>query len=773
MKIVTVFVDLSGVITSYALWLDGTLFLNTSSSERLSVVEGLSPWSQHVLRLEACTAQGCGKGPLTEVHTLEMAPEGPILLELTNHSSRSVRVRWTAPTRPNGNITYTLFYKNKDHVGDGVVDGNAVVGSWLTVSDLEPYSNYNFWIKGCNSQGCVQSLPFNTTTPPAAPDGLAPPQLVSATSSSLNLSWSAPERSNGPGPLQYGLQMRTSLQASVLKLLENASDTFSFHVDDLKPYKDYVFRITVSHLYGQTNGPWTTFQTAEDKPGTVNLPTVQGLYPRSAVLTWATPLEPNGIIMNYTLYLYTSFDITVHGNSTSYTFHGLLPYTNYRIQVKACTVVGCNISGISSSFRTLPAPAEGVPAPHVVSTTPTSVLLSWGAPKRRNGPLERWTIERSIVGTNQISTVVHLSPNPPPLSFLDSSSALSPWTRYQYRLVLQNQAGRATGPWVNMTTRPSRPAGLTPPRVSVLGPELLQVSWLPPLIPNGEIHRYEIRLQDLRIVHDTNNASDYNITVTELIPFTHYNVSVLACSTGGGVVGGCTESLPTLATTLPTVPQGLAPLNIVPVTESFLAISWQPPKRPNGPNIRYTLLRRKTLQPLGLPTNPTQGEAPHSSTEDLHHWFHVYSGTKLFYQDKGLSRFTQYQYQLWVYNDVGNSSGAIFTATTMAGIPRYPPSLSAFPINHTTIYINWTQPSLQNLQGEVESYFVEVNSKGFSEMYIFPANITSAVINDLWPSTMYSVSLHVSNGAHNTTKAMVNTTTEDGGTVCGNGDSVY
>lgn len=32
-----------------------------------------------------------------------------------------------------------------------------------------------------------------------------------------------------------------------------------------------------------------------------------------------------------------------------------------------------------------------------------------------------------------------------------------------------------TGPWVNVTTRPSRPAGLSPPKVKVLGPESLQV----------------------------------------------------------------------------------------------------------------------------------------------------------------------------------------------------------------------------------------------------------------------------------------------------------
>lgn len=42
-----------------------------------------------------------------------MAPEGPILLELTNHSSRSLRARWTAPPKPNGNLSYTLYYKSR------------------------------------------------------------------------------------------------------------------------------------------------------------------------------------------------------------------------------------------------------------------------------------------------------------------------------------------------------------------------------------------------------------------------------------------------------------------------------------------------------------------------------------------------------------------------------------------------------------------------------------------------------------------------------------
>lgn len=51
--------------------------------------------------------------------------------------------------------------------GDGALDGSAAAGSWLTVTDLQPYTNYSFWIRGCNSQGCLTSPQISVTTPPA------------------------------------------------------------------------------------------------------------------------------------------------------------------------------------------------------------------------------------------------------------------------------------------------------------------------------------------------------------------------------------------------------------------------------------------------------------------------------------------------------------------------------------------------------------------------------------------------------------------------------
>ncbi|CAL8351742.1 unnamed protein product [Merluccius merluccius] len=742
----------NGIITSYGVWLDGELLLNSSSSQSSFVVEGLSPWSLHTLRLQACTVQGCGRGPTVEMRTQETPPVGAVLLDMTNQSSRALRARWTRPARPNGNLSYTLHFQSKD--GEGVLSGGSDAGSWLTVSDLRPHTSYTFWVTACNTLGCVESPARNLTTLPAAPDGLSAPRLADSSATSLNVSWSPPAHTNAPGPLLYGLRMKSAPQAQEVSLLENTADVLSYSLGGLSPFTSYYFRLLASHTYGHISSPWASLRTAQGRPGPVATPLVVALHSRNVTVSWLPPSQPNGLITNYTIYLYSR-------NTTSFTFSHLRPYHMYTLQVEACTSAGCSSSDVSPPIRTPPAPPEGVPAPQLYSLTPTSVLLSWGELGRPNGPLEGWLIERRVAGTSQLSTVGQLPASAAPLSYLDFSSALSPWTSYQYRLVAHSQAGRTAGPWANVTTKPSRPAGLSPPRVTVLGPESLQVTWSPPLIANGEIRDYEIRLPHPRVPHHAGNGSQLNVTLTGLVPFTHYNVTVLACSTGAGHVGGCTESLPTPAKTLPTIPQGLAPLSVVAVSESFLAISWQPPSRPNGPNIRYELLRRKTHQPLAVPT-ATAASPPPPPAEDLHQWFRVYSGTKLFYQDKGLSRFTRYQYQLLIHNDVDYTSGEVVSAVTMAGVPLHPPSLTVLPVNHTAIQVNWTKPSLHDLQGEVDFYFLTVQGANLSETLTLPPGVLSTVMGDLWPSTSYRVSLHVSNGAHNTSETVVRVTTEDG-----------
>lgn len=103
---------------------------------------------------------------------------------------------------------------------------------------------------------------------------------------------------------------------------------------------------------------------------------------------------------------------------------------------------------------------------------------------------------------------------------------------------------------------------------------------------NGDLLSYEIRMPDPQIPIANVTSAALSQVVTQLVPFTNYSVTIVACAGGSGYLGGCTESLPTHVTTHPAPPQGVHPLSAVPLSETFVGISWQPPSRPNGPNLR-------------------------------------------------------------------------------------------------------------------------------------------------------------------------------------------
>uniref|UniRef100_A0A8B9DBN8 Usherin n=1 Tax=Anser cygnoides TaxID=8845 RepID=A0A8B9DBN8_ANSCY len=751
----------NGIITSYGLYMDGVLIQN--SSQLNCYAYGLAPWSLHSFRVQACTAKGCALGPLVEARTMEAAPEGTIDIFATVDGSKEIQLKWLAPDKPQGQLTYTvfvtgLFYADQANANYSVVNGTWILHSsnesnvWVPIKGLIPFSNYTVQVNASNSQGSLISDAITIVMPPGAPDGVMPPRLSSATPTSLQVVWSTPVRNNAPGAPSYRLQMRRMHSAGdILELLSSPTASLQHSVRDLQPYTEYQMRVVASNGYGNAYSDWTSMTTAEDKPGPLDPPLLLNVTSRAASMTWQQPLKQNGIITHYNIYQNGQLHATVLGASSNCTVEDLHPYTVYVFQVEGCTSKGCSLSPKSPSIRTLPDAPEGIHAPELYSDTPTSVVISWQPPAHPNGLVENLTIERRVKGTKQISTVVTL-PLSQPMSYIDQSTALSPWQKFEYRILMSTlHGGMNSSAWSEVTTRPSRPAGVQPPDAEVLGPHSVKVSWKPPLIQNGEILNYEIRMPDPRIVIAGNTSSTLSHVVTNLIPYTNYSVTLIACTGGDGFLGGCTESLPSSVTTPSTVPQGVSPLSVTPISESFIALSWQPPLRPNGPRLRYELLRRKIQQPLA--SNPP---------EDLNLWHNIYSGTQWFYEDKGLSRYTTYEYKLIVHNEVGYTSSEEVIATTLAGLPEKGSILIARAVNHTAVEVEWSKPTLQDLQGDVVYYILFLNSTADRRSLRIQADKNYTVIGDLQPNTEYQIFFQVFNGAHSINSEVVHVTTSDG-----------
>ncbi|KAM9016840.1 usherin [Ara ararauna] len=751
----------NGIITSYGLYMDGVLMQN--SSQLNCYAYGLAPWSLHSFRVQACTAKGCALGPLTEARTMEASPQGTIDVFATVDGSKEIQLKWLSPNNPNGKLAYTvlvtgLFYADQANANYSIVNGTRMLCSsneshvWVPIKGLIPFSNYTVQVNASNSQGSLISDAITVVMPPGAPDGMMPPRLSSATPTSLQVVWSTPVRNNAPGAPRYRLQMQRRHSAGdILDLLSSPTASLQHLVIDLQPYTEYEMRVVASNDYGDAYSNWTSMTTAEDKPGHLDPPLVLNVTAKAASITWQHPLKPNGIVTHYNIYQNGQLYATVLGTRSDCIVEDLRPYTVYVFQVEGCTSKGCSLSPKTPEILTLPAAPEDIPAPQLYSDTPASVVISWQPPACPNGLVENVTVERRVKGTEQISTVVTL-PLSQSMSYIDQSTALSPWQKFEYRVLMSTlHGGTNSSAWSEVTTKPSRPAGVQPPDAEVLGPDSVKVSWKPPLIQNGEILNYEIRMPDPRIVIPGDTSSTLSHLVTNLIPYTNYSVTVIACSGGDGFLGGCTESLPTNVATASTVPQGVSPLSVTPVSESFIAISWQPPLRPNGPYLRYELLRRKIQQPLA--SNPP---------EDLNLWHNIYSGTQWFYEDKGLSRYTTYEYKLIVHNKVGYTSSEEVIATTLAGLPEKGSILIARAVNHTAVEVEWSKPTLQDLQGDVAYYTLFLNSTGDGRSLKIQADVNSIVIGDLQPNTDYEIYFEVFNGAHSINSDVVHVTTSDG-----------
>lgn len=227
-----------------------------------------------------------------------------------------------------------------------------------------------------------------------------------------------------------------------------------------------------------------TFSFPVTEPGPLDPPLLLNATARTASITWQHPLKPNGIITHYNIYQNGQLHATVLGNRSNCTVEDLHPYTVYVFQVEGCTSKGCSLSPETPEMQTLPDAPENIPAPQLYSDTPTSVVVCWKPPAHPNGVVQNVTIERRVKGTDQISTVVTLPLNHS-MNYIDRSTALSPWQKFEYRILMSTlHGGTNSSAWSEVTTRPSRPAGVQPPDAEALGPYSVKVgtiliaSWL-------------------------------------------------------------------------------------------------------------------------------------------------------------------------------------------------------------------------------------------------------------------------------------------------------
>ncbi|KAL5008917.1 hypothetical protein ScPMuIL_014498, partial [Solemya velum] len=388
---------------------------------------------------------------------------------------------------------------------------------------------------------------------------------------------------------------------------------------------------------------------------------------------------------------------------------------------------------------------DGIAAPSVSMLTPTSVEITWIDPIFPNGEIIQFALDRREKGMSDITEIATFLPTETKV-YVDDDAVLSPHTEYEYRLRITNHGGEGESIWVTVLTMSSRPAGVNPPSVNILGPTSMEIVWAPPLQPNGALESYTISLPEPRL--EFRNTTFINsVVVNDLTPYTQYMVILTACTSAG-----CTESVPAKVRTDGAIPEGLLPPVPTPISQNMISVLWQPPDRSNGPNLRYELSRKKVRQPLD------------TQKSDIGIWLSAYAGVGMFFNDRGLPLFTTYVYRVTVYNNFGQlTSGESAEVMTFGGFPRTAADVTATALDHVSILVEWSTPGIVSLQGEVTEYLVTV--------YGIPENTTEhispgtnqTVLTGLTPNTAYRVTVTIIiNGGASITSEPVTITTKDG-----------
>uniref|UniRef100_A0A8D2J7G5 Sidekick cell adhesion molecule 2 n=1 Tax=Varanus komodoensis TaxID=61221 RepID=A0A8D2J7G5_VARKO len=508
-------------------------WLVEGNASRSAQLTGLGKYVLYEIRVLAFTRIGDGvpsNPPILE-RTLDDVPGPPVGILFPEVRTTSVRLIWQPPAAPNGIILGKQLASPQRLVE--VLNPSA---RQFTATSLRPESTYLFRITAQTRKGwgeAAEALVVTTEKrdhpqPPSKPVVLQ--EDVKARS--VLLSWEP--GSDGLSPVRY-YTVQTRELPDGKWVLHSASvnhNTTSFIVNRLKPFTTYKFRLKATNdigdsEYSEESEPLTTLQAAPEEA-----PTIVSVIPHtttSVLIRWKAPPEDkiNGILLGFRIryreltyegvrgftarsignpsakWTELTCEISEVGSaSSSLTIAGLFhlaastdlnKHRRYEIRMSVYNAVG---EGPTSSPQEVFV-GEAVPtaAPQNVaiqSATATQLDITWSPPppEAQNGDLQGykiyfWEAQRQNE-TERVKTL-----------FLPENGVklknLTGYTPYLVSVLAFNAAGDGprSAPIKGRTQQaaPSSPGAI---KFSELTTTSVNVSWEPPLFPNGILEGYRL-----------------------------------------------------------------------------------------------------------------------------------------------------------------------------------------------------------------------------------------------------------------------------------------
>jgi hypothetical protein len=667
------------------------------------LVENLRAGSDYSVVLSACTIGGCTNSSELSVRMPESAPNlDDLYLKVVNITSKSITLKWTEPTEPNGIITAYKLYIN----GEMLIYVGLTIN--FTIENLNPNTQYYIHVECCTRAGCssTKNRQLIVLTEDSAPEGLIRLEAQTTDSSQIRVKW-------------YWLKSNNS----------SSSET-------LKPNGNLIYRVFVS-------GPFLIEFANHNEA--VELKRKNTSFTRLLTLNLL-----NTTAMNI---MYAIID-------------RILPYSTYELFVNASNSKGFLLSNQVKLRTLKAAPQFALPPqlmsarsrsmrlewfdPILLNSDDTLVYNQvhyrvkrlWDA----NGTISepKWSEQhQSLFAIKTLATNYRLD-------------SLTPYTAYSFRLTITNSYGHTVSDWSeDYLTKEERPELIDKPKVLTYSSDEALISWKPPLRANGIIKSYKIHVYKLNettnqtILIETVNAKDTverEILINKLDAFQIYLFSIECCN-----YLGCTSStLPTqfesatVVRTLARPPEQLQAPKVNVLSAYSTEINWHMPNKPNG-LINYFILERYDHQPPLVHTTDKITLVLRQQKRSIHPkntTRYRFEPTKFKFIDKNnLESCGNYSYRLIAVNQAGSTRSQWTNASMLASSP-YVVSAPQVPfVGIETARFEWTRPLTYC---SISKYILVLDgaspTRHSFEVYVNESE-TVATVSQLKPFTVYSLTL--------------------------------
>nr|XP_024651024.1 netrin receptor DCC isoform X6 [Macaca nemestrina] len=467
-------------------------------------------------------------------------------------------------------------------------------------------------------------------------------------------------------------------------------------------------------------------------------------------LSWRPPAEAKGNVQTFTVFFSREGDNreralnTTQPGSLQLTVGNLKPEAMYTFRVVAYNEWGPGES--SQPIKVATQPELQVPGPvenlQAVSTSPTSILITWEPPAYANGPVQGYRLFCTEVSTGKEQNI-----EVDGLSY--KLEGLKKFTEYSLRFLAYNRYGPGVSTdditVVTLSDVPSAP----PQNVSleVVNSRSIKVSWLPPPsgTQNGFITGYKIRHRKTTRRGEMETLEPNNLwyLFTGLEKGSQYSfqVSAMTVNGTGPPSNWYTAETPENDLDESQVPDQPSSLHVRPQTNCII-MSWTPPLNPN-------IVVRGYIIGYGV-------GSPYAETVRV-------DSKQRYYSIERLESSSHYVISLKAFNNAGEGVPLYESATTRSitdlSTPMLPPvGVQAVALTHDAVRVSWADNSVPKNQktSEVRLYTVRWRTS-FSASAKYKSEDTTSLsytATGLKPNTMYEFSVMVTKNRRSSTWSM-------------------